>query len=261
MRRTKFHHLGYWIGLLFLFLIVQSNLPQPQAQITNTSLKTNPTAANPRLATVDSQPKNDNLFLVTRVIDGDTIILADGRTIRYLGMDTPESVDPKKPVHCLAQAAAAKNKELVLGQYVSLIYDQEKIDKYGRTLAYVFVGDNFINLELVDLGLARAYPYAPNFLHRQDFADAQARAQQKKMGLWSGICEGYKPTTNLTTNNKQPPNPNCIIKGNISSSGEKIYHLPGQKYYNNTRIDTDAGEFWFCSKNEATFAGWRQSSI
>lgn len=261
MRKAKLNHLGYWIGLLFVFLLVLANIPRPQAQTLDTANQPTALSQNKQVQKSAAPSTDKNLLTVTRIIDGDTVVLNDGRTVRYLGMDTPESVDPKKPVQCLAEAASAKNKELVLGQYVSLIYDQEKIDKYGRTLAYVFVGDNFINLELVDLGLARAYPYAPNYAHRQDFADAQSRAQQNKVGLWSGICDSYTPTTNLTTYNKQPPDPKCVIKGNISSRGEKIYHVPGQKYYNNTRIDTDAGEFWFCSENEAVNAGWRQSSI
>ena len=267
MKKPAGRHLGYWIGLLFVFLLVlanlpagQAGLPQPQAQTLNATKKA--ASINQKITLQKTTTADKNLFLVTRVIDGDTIELADGRRVRYLGIDTPESVDPKKPVQCLAQASAAKNKELVLGKKVSLIYDQEKIDKYSRTLAYVFIGDDFINLDLVDLGLARAYPYAPNFLHRQDFADAQARAQQKKLGLWSGVCDDYISTaTSGTASSNQPLNPNCKIKGNISAKGEKIYHLPGQKYYNQTRVDEDAGEKYFCSERDASAAGWRKSNI
>lgn len=255
MKRLKLHHLGYWLALLFVGLLIGVNLPEPDTQ----------TLPSGNLPDVSAQEKvkivkpseNKDLFLVTKIIDGDTIELQDSRRVRYLGMDTPESVDPKKPVQCLAEAAAAKNKELVLGQKVTLKFDQEQKDRYGRTLAYVFINSEFINLELVELGLARAYPYAPNFLHKKDFAAAQERAQQKKLGLWSGLCDNFQPTKI----HLGPPDENCALKGNISTRGEKIYHLPSQKYYNVTRVDTDAGEKWFCSEKEAQNAGWRKSGL
>ncbi len=267
MKNPKLKHLGYSLTALFLFLVVLSNWPASQAnspqkinQNIPAEIKINDTVTITKNA--DSEILADeNLFLVTRVVDGDTIKLSDGRAVRYLGIDTPESVDPKKPVQCLAEAASAKNKELVLGQKINLVFDQEKIDRYGRTLAYVFLDEKFINLELVEVGLARAYPYAPNFLHKKNFAEAQKRAQQNQLGLWSGICQKYIPPKTSATTANIPPDKNCPIKGNLSSSGEKIYHLPEQKYYNNTRIDSNAGEKWFCSETEAVGAGFRKSQI
>src|SRR3990172_7201954 len=76
---------------------------------------------------------------VTRVIDGDTIELGDGRRVRYIGIDTPETVDPRKPVECFGKEAAAKNRELVDGKMVEMEKDASETDKYGRLLRYIYV--------------------------------------------------------------------------------------------------------------------------
>src|SRR5690349_11258023 len=74
---------------------------------------------------------------VERVVDGDTIVLAGGERVRYIGVDTPESVKPGTPVQCFAERASAFNARLIEGQQVRLRYDAERVDRYGRTLAYV----------------------------------------------------------------------------------------------------------------------------
>src|SRR6478752_8590167 len=98
---------------------------------------------------------------VVRVVDGDTIQvqLDGGRTerVRYIGMDTPESVKPDTPVQCYAKAASAENKKLVQGERVKLVPDAEARDRYGRLLAYVYRERDglFVNAELVRRGYAR----------------------------------------------------------------------------------------------------------
>ena len=127
--------------------------------------------------------------VVKRVIDGDTIELTDGTTVRYLGMDTPETVDPLKPVQCFGKEAKAKNAELVLNQEVKLVADVENADRYGRLLRYVYVGDTFVNLELVKQGYAYSYPYPPNVSREAEFRAAQAEARVANRGLWAGCTE------------------------------------------------------------------------
>ena len=121
---------------------------------------------------------------VERVIDGDTIVLDDGRTVRYIGMDTPERGDQ------YYDEATEANRRLVDGKKVKLELDVEEKDRYGRTLAYVYVGDIFVNAELVRDGYARAYPYPPNERYRKLFASAEKEARQKGVGIWSSEPQG-----------------------------------------------------------------------
>ena len=124
--------------------------------------------------------------LVAKVVDGDTIELTDGQKVRYLGIDTPETVHPTKPVQCFGKEASNRNKELVDGQYVRLIGDIEDTDRYGRLLRYVYKEDGtFVNLALVQDGFAYAYTYPPNVTHAKEFVAAQAQARTQRVGLWA----------------------------------------------------------------------------
>jgi len=193
-------------------------------------------------------------ILVTRVIDGDTIEIEGGQKIRYIGIDTPETVDPRTSVQCYGKEASAKNKEFVEGKRVRLEKDVSETDKYGRLLRYVFVGDVFVNETLVKEGYAFSSTYPPDIKYQDRFAKAEKAAREADRGLWGacGLIAGEKTTA---------PETDCVIKGNISSSGEKIYHMPGQKYYNQTVISESKGERWFCTESEAQKAGWRKSKL
>jgi micrococcal nuclease len=208
-----------------------------------------------------SQPSQQ--FLVTRVIDGDTIEIEGGQKIRYIGIDTPETVDSRKLVGCFGLESSQKNKELVEGKTVRLEKDVSETDKYGRLLRYVYLSSEnagsdqiFVNDYLVRQGFAHASTYPPDVKYRDQFASAQQEAMSKNMGLWS-VCQNLSSTQNQT----QAQSGGCLIKGNISSSGEKIYHVPGQRYYDKTVIDESKGERLFCTEDEAQKAGWRKSKI
>jgi micrococcal nuclease len=128
--------------------------------------------------------------VVQRVVDGDTIVVrVDGRTerVRYIGMDTPESVKPGTPVQCYAKAAAKENRALVAGQKVRLVSDAEARDRYGRLLAYVYRADDglFVNAELVRRGYARPLTIPPNVAHASEFRRLAATARRAGRGLWS----------------------------------------------------------------------------
>ena len=129
---------------------------------------------------------------VLRVVDGDTIrVRLDGRTerVRYIGIDTPESVKPGTPVQCYAERASAANAALVAGRRVRLVADAERRDRYGRLLAYVYrVPDGaFVNAALVRDGFARTLTIPPNVAHAAQFAGLASAARRAGRGLW-GAC-------------------------------------------------------------------------
>jgi micrococcal nuclease len=126
---------------------------------------------------------------VVRIVDGDTIRVQLGdRTerVRYIGIDTPESVKPGTPVQCYAKRAAAANATLVAGREVRLVGDVEHRDRYGRLLAYVYrVGDGaFVNAMLVRDGYARTLTIPPNVAHAAEFARLARAARTTGRGLW-----------------------------------------------------------------------------
>jgi micrococcal nuclease len=127
---------------------------------------------------------------VVRVVDGDTIVVDGGtgpQTVRLLGIDTPETVHPEKPVQCYGPEASAYAKRLLSGRTVRLVYDRERVDRYGRWLAYVYLvgrGRVFVNGRMVELGFARTLSIAPNLGHRDELAAIERRAALAGRGLW-----------------------------------------------------------------------------
>ena len=200
-------------------------------------------------------------FQVTRVIDGDTIELLGGERVRFLGIDTPETVKPNTPVQCFGKEASAYTKALLEGKTVTLTRDVEDRDKYGRLLRYVYLDGLFVNEALVRDGYARVYTYPPNVNHAQEFVAAERIARSEKRGLWGNVCTSNTPQTpspSSPTPTESTPT-GCTIKGNISTSGEHIYHMPGCGSYTKTQIDTSKGEHMFCTEDEAVGAGWRKA--
>ena len=125
---------------------------------------------------------------VERVVDGDTIVVRlDGRSerVRYIGVDTPESVKPGVGVQCFAKAAAAENRRLVLGRDVRLTYDAEARDRYGRLLAYVWRDKLLVNAELVRRGYGKPLEIAPNLAHAAELRRLASAARRGRQGLWS----------------------------------------------------------------------------
>ena len=125
---------------------------------------------------------------VLRVVDGDTIkVRLDGgrvERVRYIGIDTPESVKPGTPVQCYAEKASHYNAALVAGRAVMLKTDAEQRDRYGRLLAYVYAGRVFVNRVLVARGYARTLTIPPNVAHAGEFARLARRARTDGIGLW-----------------------------------------------------------------------------
>ena len=118
---------------------------------------------------------------VRRVIDGDTVELSNGITVRYLGINTPEKDAP------LWQEATEANRVLVEGKLIRLEYDTNKQDKYGRTLAYLYVEDAFINGELLRKGLAEINTYNQKLKHLDALIKCQWEAIKNQRGIWKGV--------------------------------------------------------------------------
>jgi micrococcal nuclease len=137
----------------------------------------------------DEGPTSTPAFVI-RAIDGDTIEARfDGHAedVRYIGVDTPETVKPDTPVQCFGPRASAFNHRLVEGRRVRLVFGVERRDIYGRLLAYVYLGRRFVNASLIRRGLARSLTIPPNDRFAPLFTGLELRAARAGRGLW-GAC-------------------------------------------------------------------------
>ena len=161
-------------------------------------------------------------YPVHRVVDGDTVVLETIGTVRLIGVDTPETVDPRKPVQAFGAEASRFLHSLLDGQQVRLEFDQQRTDKYGRTLAYLYLPDNtFVNREIVAQGYGHAYLKYP-FKWMEQFREAERGAREARLGLWADPPIA-KPV---------PASPLARVWVNTSSH---VYHCSGTRYYGNTK--------------------------
>ena len=132
-------------------------------------------------------PLAGELATVQRVVDGDTFVAMIGARrfrVRLIGVDTPETVKPRTPVQCYGPEASAYAKDTLTAKQVRLVYDVDRYDRYGRTLAYVYLGKTFLNLALVQQGYAVVETVPPDIAHVTEFVAAQRTARAKRLGLW-----------------------------------------------------------------------------
>lgn len=194
-----------------------------------------------------------------RVVDGDTLVLGSVR-IRLHGIDAPESTQ-----NCQAggrfwacgREATWALARLVRGKPVSC--EERDWDRYGRAVAVCGIAGQDLNAWMVAEGWAFAYRR-----YSRAYVAEEARAQAAKRGIWRGEVVApwdWRRGKRLTGSRPaiQRDNRRCDVKGNISKSGKRIYHVPGGRYYDRTRINTSRGERWFCTETEARAAGWRRS--
>jgi micrococcal nuclease len=122
--------------------------------------------------------------LCVRVVDGDTIEVDGGERVRLIGVDTPEVVDPRRPVQYFGKEASAFTRRMVEGKDVRLESDQETHDRYGRTLAYVYLQDGtLLNAEIIRQGYGHAYTRFP-FRYERQFVELEREARVNGRGLW-----------------------------------------------------------------------------
>lgn len=144
----------------------------------------------------DIEPAPAGFHRVVKVIDGDTISVDIGgnkQTVRLIGLNTPETVDPRRPVECFGKEASNKAKELLVDKNVRLELDpsQGDVDKYDRQLRYVYLEDGtLVNKLMIEEGYAYEYTYDLPYIYQTDFKNAQMVARDEKRGLWAdGVCE------------------------------------------------------------------------
>ncbi len=158
------------------------------------------------------------------VADGDTIVLQDGRHVRYIGIDTPEIDHKKNRAEPMGRAARSLNRQLVDGWQLRLEFDREKRDSYGRTLAYVYRRDGlFVNAELIKHGYAHVLYRFPNISKVKILLAAQRKAMESGMGIWQGVKKDHTP-------------PHAYL-GNRRSRRFHAHHCPmGQRISKKNRI-------------------------
>lgn len=178
-----------------LVILIGITVPEQTGEVASITVSSTPTVLltptdKPSLeATSSSYGRHGGILVkVTKIVDGDTIKIDTGETVRYIGIDTPETVDPKKPVMCYGKEATNKNKELVEGKIVELEKDISEKDRYGRLLRYIWIEDTLINELLVREGFAHSSSYPPDIKYQNQLVAAQQLAITEQKGLWSNVC-------------------------------------------------------------------------
>lgn len=178
------------------------------------------------------------------MVDGDTITISmngQAETIRLIGINTPETVDPRKPVECFGKQASDITKMLLTSKRVYLEKDptQGERDKYDRLLAYVFREDGlFINEYLVQQGYAYEYTYSTSYKYQAQFKANQASAQSRKLGLWaSGVCDQFDVAAPSSTpqpapSTTQPANSGSYVcTANVYNCSDFSTHAEAQAVF------------------------------
>lgn len=176
--------------------------------------------------------------LVTRVIDGDTLVVQGVGTVRLIGVDPPETVDPRRPVQFFGKEASAFTHRIAQGKVVRLEFDAERKDRYGRTLAYVYLPDGtFLNGEIVKQGHGHAYTQFP-FIYLEQFRGYEREAREASRGLWAAEAAVAPPSVIADER----------VWVNTASG---VYHCPGTRYYGKTKAGA------FMTQDEAQRGGYR----
>lgn len=188
-----------------------------------------------------------------RVIDADTWRVG-GEKVRLFGIDAPEMGQsctwPDRRDRDCGRWAAQETRRHFEGR--TALCERIATDRYGRTVARCFVEGADAARVMVSEGIAFAYRR-----YSMDYDLDEKRAAVTGRGLHAATLD--RPAEFRRTRGAPPPARGCVIKGNISRGGRRIYHVPGQRDYDRTRISPSKGERWFCSEAEAQAAGWRRA--
>jgi endonuclease YncB( thermonuclease family) len=200
----------------------------------------------------------NDLTGLTRVVDGDTVEV-QGVKIRMHGIDAPESEQQCQHANGEFWACGKQSTlslvEKINGSRIRCVGRDQ--DRYGRVIAVCFSGEMDLNAWMVSQGWAVSYSR-----YSKDYASHEEVAQSARLGVWAGkfvMPWDWRRGQRLETANA-PNDGSCKIKGNISRNGARIYHVPGGRWFDRTKIDLGKGERMFCSDAEAVDAGWRRSS-
>ncbi len=221
---------------------IQNTLPVVNTQ--QQGLQTQPTQP-----VIQKEEPQTSFYIVTRVIDGDTFdVSLNGTTqrIRTIGMDTPETVDPRKPVQCFGKESSNKASELLLNKKVRLDLDPTQGDKdiYARLLRYVYREDGlFFNKTMIEEGYAHEYTYNIPYKFQSDFKAAQQTAKEKQVGLWSptacAASFSSEPTQSIS-----PTNTTTITPVTTQPESQKtIQKSDGHTWYTSSH---SSARFYYC---------------
>lgn len=182
-------------------------------------------------------------YTVAQVKDGDTFETTDRSIVRFDTLNAPELTD------CGGREAKAELEKLILGKKINMYVVAR--DRFGRQVASVFIGKDWIDKKLIETGWVA---YSSSTLdHKHILKNIDLENKKNKKGIYGELCTQYE-------NKKQPK---CVIKGNIIEEwlfqGDKAYHFPGCIQYKTTRIELWRGEQWFCTEKEALAAGYKKS--
>lgn len=147
---------------------------------------------DPDVIGVSDNISQGEYYKVLDVVDGDTIKIEEVGTVRAIGIDTPETVDPRKDIECFGMEASNKAKDLLENQLVRIEFDESQgaVDKYGRVLAYIYLEDGrMFNEIMIKEGYAHEYTYDSEYKYQSDFKIAETFAKESQKGLWGVICQ------------------------------------------------------------------------
>lgn len=183
-------------------------------------------------------------YLVTGIIDGDTLVTEDDSIIRLFSVDAPALTS------CGGQEAKQALTDAVLNKRVS--FDVKAREEHGRQIALVYLGKSLVNAKLLETGW---FTYeGGQAVGRDLMKNAITKARENKLGIFSNLC----------SQKENPDNPECLIKGNIgktgTNEGKKTYHFPGCSLYETVLVEKFRDEQWFCTEAEARAAGFIKSS-
>jgi len=180
---------NFFLFFAALLLLLASFLVEPEENLEEVSSSPTVAPVEEKLSTPSLGSQERERVKVARVIDGDTIELEDDRRVRYIGIDTPETVNSQKPVQCYGKEAYLENKKLVEGKEIEMEKDISEADHYGRLLRYVWAEGIFVNEFLVREGFAHAVTFAPDVKYQELFLEAERKAREESKGFWSGVCQ------------------------------------------------------------------------
>ena len=194
MTTTRHYLVGVAVAWVVLGLVTNCGFADPTQQ---TASATAPAVIGSAKASVQSSnPVTSGPYPVSRVVDGDTLwVQRDGKDVklRLIGIDTPETVDPRKPVECFGEAATTQAQTVLTGHQVMLETDQSQgvLDKYGRELVYVWVDGKLFNQQMIEGGFAHEYTYGTPYRYQRQFKEAERVASTAGVGLWAAdTCGG-----------------------------------------------------------------------
>jgi len=241
---------------LFSFSIGIDSLTKSINPADSTVVTTAPIIENKLPDESETKTTIEDTYLVIRVVDGDTIELEDGTKVRYIGVNTPETVDPNSSVECYGKEASIENKRLVEGKKVRLEKDVSDTDKYGRLLRYVWVEDVFVNDYLVKEGYANVSTYPPDIKYQDTFLKSEKYARDLGKGLW-GSCKSNsivneKPTVSYAVINSKP--------AAMPTSGCKYACSSPDRDCSDFSTHDEAQEFFDCCNFTATYDPMRLDS-